>query len=131
VLGVVRPPVRHHLRVCEAGHRLLAAGDVAPERLVAPHMPVQQQMNQFGRRVFGFAQLLGDHAALFFDVGRVEARAQQHIGEHIERALEVKIGHFGVTDRGVEAGVGVQNTADALDRVGDLLGSRAAFAALE
>ena len=124
-------PVRQHILAAKPANRLLVAGDIAAERLIAPHGAVEQEVHQVRRRVFGLAQFLEDHPPLLFDIPGVEARAQKHIGQHIHRAVEMDIGDFSVVDGRLEAGICIQNAADALDRVGDQLGGWASLAALE
>ena len=74
--------------------------------------------------------LLLDDLALLGDVRRVELRVEQHIQQHIEQFVEAVMAGPGMETGRLLAGEGVQIAADALDRLGDLLG-RALLRAFE
>ena len=66
------------------------------------------------------ADLLQDHPALDLDLGRVEDRVQQDIGDHVHRQRHVGGQHAGVIGGHLSAGIGVDIAAHILDRLGDL-----------
>ena len=81
-------------------------------------------------RVVGLADLLQDHGALAFELGRVEGRMQQDVGEDVERERHVLLQHLGVIRGAFARGVGVEMAADRLDLLGDRAGA-APLGALE
>ena len=65
--------------------RLLGADDVPAQRLVAEQQVVVDAVHVVARRVDVHVQLLDDHALLALDLLGVELRAQELVGEHVER----------------------------------------------
>ena len=81
-------------------------------------------------RVVGLADLLQDDGALALQLGRVEDRVLQDVGEDIERERRVFFQHLGVIGCAFTRGIGVQVSADGLDLLGDGAGA-APLGALE
>ena len=77
-------------------------------------------------RVQRLTDLLQDHGALSFKLGRVEARMLQDIGQDIDAERDIFLKNLGVIGGILPRGIGVEMTADILDR----LGNRAGVAAL-
>ena len=110
--------------------RLLRAGDGPAERLVRPERGVEQFLDVMLRLVQVHRHFLFDDLALLGDLHRVEPRVEQHIQQHIEQFVEAVVAGPGMETGHLLAGEGVQVPADALDRLGDLLG-RALLRAFE
>jgi hypothetical protein len=76
------------------------------------------------------ADFLQDHRALAFQLGFLEGRVLQDVGEDVEREGDILLQHLGVVGGAFARGIGVEMAADRLDLLGD--GERAApFGALE
>ena len=81
-------------------------------------------------RVVGLPDLLQDDGALALELGRIEGRVQQDVGEDVERERHVLLQHLGVIGRALARGIGVEMAADRLDLLGDRAGA-APLGALE
>ena len=111
--------------------RFLGADDVPAERLVAEQQVVVHAVDVVARRVDVHVQLFDDHALLALDLLGVELRAQELVGENIQRQLTMLGGAFDVVAGVLLAGEGVEFPADAVDLRRDVLGGRSFVRALE
>ena len=102
--------------------RLLCAGDGPAQRLARPERGVEQFLDVMLRLVQAHRDFLFDDLAFLGDVRRGELRVEQHIQQHIEQFVEAVMAGAGMKTGHLLAGEGVQVAADALDRLGDLLG---------
>ena len=118
-------------RTRRVAHRLLAADDVPPERLVAVEELLVHAADVVARRVEVHVHLLDDHALLAVDFLCVEPGVAQHVDEHVERDVAVLGCALDVVRRVLLAGEGVELAADRVDLACDVAGRRAALGALE
>ena len=102
--------VRDHLR--GADHR-------PPERVRAEDRLREQVVDQLLRGVLVHRDLLEHDLALGVDLG--ERRREDHVRHHLERRLDVPVGHPRVDDRVLARGGGVQLGAHRVERLRDLL----------
>ncbi len=93
--------------------------DRAPERLTAIGLGLQPVEDHVVGRVERLADLRQDHAALGLDLGILEQRVEQDVGDHLHREGHVGAQYAGVVGGGLAAGVGVDVAADVLDLLGD------------
>ena len=132
VRGDVLPcVVGGELLLRDAADGLARAAHIAPHRLVGPERVVDEQVGEGVRVVVGHRQLFEDDAALALDLVRHEQRGVVHVGEHVERDVEVVARDLGVVERGLAVGAGVEDAADGLDGAGDHLRLGALLRALE
>ncbi len=101
-----------------------------PHRLVGKGALLEIIEDDVVGRVVGLADLLQDDGALAFELGRVEGRVLQDVGEDVERERHVLLQHLGVIGRALARGIGVEVAADRLDLLGDGAGA-APLGALE
>ncbi len=117
VFGPVLPAqVAQHGFPGDAGHGLLAAGYVAPQRMPGPEQLVYQGVDLLGGGVLAHVYLFDDYAALLLYVGGVEPGVEHHIGEDIQRQLEVRLGHLAPVEGQLPVGAAVEDAAGALYR---------------
>ncbi|GIU90805.1 MAG: hypothetical protein KatS3mg010_1904 [Acidimicrobiia bacterium] len=112
---VVRPVVPDD-RV--AGHRrdaLVRTDHLSPERVVREERTVEHVVHEVVGRVVAHGDLLEDHLALRLDLVGAQRRAPQHVGEDVERELQVLVGDAHVEHRVLVRGEGVHLAADGLD----------------
>ena len=102
-----------------AGDELGRAQDRAAERLAGEGGLLEQIEHQVVRRVLDLADLLHDDAALARELGLVERRVLQDVGQQVDRERQVVGQHAGVVGGVLARGVGVELAADVLDRLGD------------
>ena len=105
-------------------HDLLRPEDGAAHRLVGVAGLLQEVEDEIVGRVLDLADLLEDDVALLLELGRVEGRALQDVGQDVGGELEVAREDAGEVGGVLARGVGVEAAADALDLLGD--GARAA-----
>ena len=109
----------------------LGAAEHRPaHRLVGKGLFLEMIEDDVVGRVVGLADLLQDDGALALELGRVEGRMQQDVGEDIERERHVLLQHLGVIRGAFARGIGVEVAADRLDLLGDGAGA-APLGALE
>ena len=77
-----------------------------------------QVVDELLRRVLVHRDLLEHDLALGVEL--VEERREDHLAHHVERRLEVVVGHARVDDRVLAGGRGVQLAAHPVEDLGDL-----------
>ena len=107
----------------EGFHRLGRAEDRAADRLVAERRFGEAVEHDVVRRVVRGADLLQDHMLLALELGVVEFRFGQDVGQDVDGKRHVVAEHAGVERRRLDAGGGVDLAADILDFRGDLPGA--------
>ena len=129
--AVVRVCVLEDVVARQLRHRRQRAGDVAAQRVARPDQLLEQVLHVLLRLVLVHLQLLEDHRPFALDVRRLELRVRHDVEQHIEPELHV-LGRYARPVRGqLLVGGCVDEPADSLDRVGDLLRCRPAPGALE
>jgi hypothetical protein len=113
------------------GDRLYRADDVPAEGMLRPHDGFEQAVDVVLGLVQVHLQLLEDDHPLPLHVGRGELRVGHDVEEDVDRELEAVGRDPGPVDGELLVGRGVHDTADALDRLGDLLRGRTPSRALE
>ena len=111
--------------------RLPRAEDVPAERLVGVEQPVVDVPDVALRRVEVDVHLLEDHALLLLDLGLVEARMEEHVGEHVERDVARLRAAADVVAGQLLAGERVELAADRVDLGRDRPRGRPTLRALE
>ena len=111
--------------------RLLVPDDRASERRVAEAELVVHVRQVLRRRVAVHVHLLDDHALLALDLLGVEARVEEHVGEHVERLRGLVAGALDVVARVLLAREGVEVGAHRVDLEADVARRRAALRPLE
>ena len=121
-----------HDRVAREGPQVvLGAQHGAAQRVVAEVRAVDQLLGHGGGLVLVALDLLDDDAALLVELGGVDLRAPDEVGEQVDR-LHGRLGADGdVEGDEVVRGVGVQRAAHALGRLVDLAVVVVDLAALE
>ena len=72
---------------------VVAAEHFAPERVLGEQRGREQVVHEVVGRVVAHPDLFEDDAPLRLDVVGAERRVPQHVGEHVERGLELRVGH--------------------------------------
>ena len=99
----------------------LRAADHGPaERMRAEDGLGGEIVDEVLRVVLDHRDLLEDDLTLGVDVG--ERRRKDHVGHHVERDVDVVVGHAGVDDRRLARGGGVQLASHRVEQLGDLDG---------
>ena len=111
--------------------RLPRPEDVPAERLIRVQEPVVDVSDVALRRVEVDVHLLEDHALLLRDLGLVEPRVEEHVGEDVERDVARLRPAADVVARELLAREGVELAADRVDLGGDRAGGGPALRALE
>ena len=119
-------------RVAREGPQvILGAQDGAAQRMVAEVRAVDELLGHRGGLVLVALDLLDDDAALLVELGGVDLRAPDEVGEQVD-GLHGRLGaHGDVEGDEVVRGVGVQRAAHALGRLVDLAVVVVDLAALE
>ena len=110
---------------------VLVADDRPPQRRVAEAELVVHVGQVLRRRVAVHVHLLDDHALLALDLLGVEARVEEHVGEHVERLGSLVAGALDVVARVLLAGEGIEVGAHRVDLEADVTRGRTALGALE
>ena len=124
------PEVMDRLRRQAGDVRFLAA-DLAPQRTVAEHRGLEQDLAVLGRIVEIRADLLDDDRALALDIGRLEPRPHDQLTDDVHRALGLAPRHAHPVDGRFAIGRGVERAAHAFDRLADRPGRGIRRRALE
>ena len=121
-----------HDRVAREGAQVvLGAQHGAAQRVVAEVRAVDELLGHRGGLVLVALDLLDDDAALLVELGGIDLRAPDEVGEQVDR-LHRRLGADGdVEGDEVVRGVGVQRAAHALGRLVDLAVVVVDLAALE
>ena len=90
-------------------------------------MPAEQEGSmqfeyQVVRRILDPGNLLEHHLTFQFEVGFVESRVEAEVRQHIYGRFESTLGNPGEKGRMLVRGVGVERSAQAFDREGQLPG---------
>ena len=109
---------------------VVAAEHLAPERMLGEDRAREQVVHEIVGRVVAHPDLFEDDAPFRLDVVDAERRVPQHVGEHVERGLELHVGNAHVEHRLFVRRERVHLAADRLDRLRDLAGA-ALLGALE
>ena len=118
--GDVRAPVVGRDRPAGDRRDHLGAADHRPaERVLREHRLGEQVVDEVLRRVLDHRDLLEHDLALGVEVG--ERRREDHVRHHVERVLEVPVGHARVDDRVLARGGRVQLAAHLVEDLRDLL----------
>jgi len=115
----------------EGTNRLLAARHVTPQRMLREHHLVEDDLNLVLRVVLVHAQLLEDDRPLALDVCGIEPGIRDDVEEHVKPKVEVLRGHARPVRGQLLVCRCVDESADALDRIRDLLRRGAAQCAFE
>ena len=83
----------------------------------------EQIVHEIVGRVVAHPDLFEDHLAFRVDVVGAERRAPQHVGEDVDRELELRVGHAHVEHGLLVRRERVHLAADRLDRLRDLAGA--------
>src|SRR5439155_9443133 len=116
--------VAHHHVAVDAFDGLFGAGDVAAEGVVGPEDGVEQEVDELGGRVGDHGQLFEDDLALFLHLTGVHQGAPHELEEDVEGEVHVRARSLDVVDGVFAVGAAVEDAADAVDGLGDLLGAR-------
>src|SRR5438309_1885271 len=115
----------------QAGNRFLRPCDVAAQRMVGPDQLFEEVLDVILRLVLVHPELFQDHHPLALDIGRIKSG----VGHDVEEDVQTEFHVLGRDARpvGGELFVGgcVDESANALDRVGDLLRRRPPVRSLE
>ena len=114
----------------EMADGLLLAEDGPAHRLGWIDDRLEVIEDEIVRRVAGLAKLLKDDLAFALQLGLVEGRAHQDVGQDIEGKRDIGLQRSGVEGCLLPAGVGVEEAADGFHLDGDVAGG-AALGALE
>ncbi len=110
--------------------RLLGSEDRPAERVILPELADEDLVDQVVRRVLHHADLFEDDAPLHLDVGLREARAEDDVGQQIERDVDLLVEHVRVEGGVLLPREGVHVPAENVDDAGDV-GRRTALGPLE
>ena len=130
VVGCIPPAeALAHGGAGEAFHALTRPQDACAQGMAAPEVLGEEFVRHGFGIVFFHANLFEDDVALLGDVFFGEERAQDQIGEHVERQRQVLVEHLGTEANHFLGGEGVQVAADRVHLAGDLLrgAARGAF----
>jgi len=111
--------------------RLPRAEDVPAERLIGVEQPVVDVPDVALGRVEVDVHLLENHALLLLDLGLVEARGEEHVGEHVESHVPRFRAAADVVAGQLLAGERVELAADRVDLGRDRPRRRSLLGALE
>ena len=116
--------VRSHVRAQVVGrHREDRLGK-ADRRLAkirtAPHGLQKEVVDKLVRRVLVHLDLFEDDLLLFIELHGIERRVQKHVGQDVESQRDVAIDDLCVVAGRLFVGEGVEVSADAVHRLGDL-----------
>ena len=113
--GILLEVVVDELLARDSANGLARAADVAPHGLVRPQRLVDEQVGECVGVVVGHRELFEDDPPLTLDLLRREQRMTVHVGQHVERDVEVVARDLGVVDRRLAVGACVEHPADGLD----------------
>ena len=99
---------------------VVAAEHLAAERVLGKDRAREQVVDEVVGRVVAHPDLFEDDPPLRLDVVDAERRVPQHVGEDVERGLELHVGNAHVEHRLLVRGERVHLAADRLDRLRDL-----------
>ena len=116
---VHRAVVAGDRRLVDGGDHLGRADHGPAERVVAEDGLGEQVVDELARRVLDHRDLLEHDLALGLELG--EDRLEDHLGHHVERDLELLVGHARVDDRVLAARGRVQLAAERVEGLRDLL----------
>jgi hypothetical protein len=91
----------------------------APERVVAKDCLREEVVHELLRRVLVHRDLLEDDLPLLVDLG--EGGREDHVRDHLERGVDVVVGHPRVDHGVLPRGRSVQLGTHRIERLGDLL----------
>ncbi len=121
----LRPVMAAHVAAdgvpAQGGDDLGGAQHRPPHRLAGKGGGLKMVEDDVVGRVLGLADLLQDHLTLALELGRLEGRVLQDVGQDIEAEAEIRAQYFGVIGGLLAAGIGVEMPADGLDLLGDAL----------
>ena len=100
--------------------RLDAADHRRPDRMVAEHRRQEHVAERVLRIVVAHRDLLEHHVAFDLDVVGGAAATQHHVGDQVDRQLQVGVEHVRVVAGVLPGGERVQLAADRVDRLRDL-----------
>src|SRR5579883_754137 len=109
---------------------LRPAEDGPPHRLIGKGALLEEIEDDVVGRIVGLSDFLEDDGALAVELGRIEDRVLENVGEDVDRQRDILFQHLGVIGGVLARRVGVEMAADRLDLLGDGEG-RAALGALE
>ncbi len=115
----------------DAPYRLFCAAHVAAQRLVAPHHLVNQDIHPVLWRVHQHTQFLDDDAALLLHLLGSENGVADDVGDHFQGEVQVRHRYLRPVHRYFLAGLGVEDSPDPLDGLGNVFRRRALFGALK
>ena len=116
---VHRPVVRGERAAADARDHLARADHRPPERRVAEDGLREEVVDELLRRVLVHRDLLEHDLALGVELG--ERRREDHVGHHVDRRLDVRVGDARVEHRVLARRRRVQLAAEPVERLGDLL----------
>lgn len=100
-------------------HGLLGADDRSTDRMAGPQCLIDEIVDVVVRRIADAADLLDDHVPLFLQFGGIEERMLQHVGEDIERQLQMLARHLHPVIGVFPARRGIHDATHPLDRLAD------------
>ncbi len=117
---VVRGVIGGDVVARHRGDRLLAAEHLTAERMLGEERVGEQVVHEIVGRVVAHPDLFEDHLPLGLDVVGAEGGVPQHVGQDVERELELRVGDAHVEHGVLVGGERVHLAADRLDRLRDL-----------
>ena len=127
VVGLVVLP---HVRAADLADRLGGAADGTADGAVTVDGQLESLVNGFRRRVLPHRQLVEDDAALHREIILVQARVGDHVGQRLDRHVQVGVANARPVRGVLAGGLGVGLAADAVEGDSDVK-SRALIRALE
>ena len=118
-MGLVVLP---HIRALDLTDGLWRAADGASDRAVAVDGQLEGVVDRVRGRVLPHRQFVEDHAALHREIFLVEARVGDHVGQRLDRHIEVRVAHARPVGGVLASSLRVRLAAHAVEGDGDIEG---------
>ena len=118
--AVVSLVVLPHVGTLDLADRLGRATHRAPDRTVAMDSQLEGIVNRIGRRILPHRQFIQDDAAFHRKVILIQAGVSDHVGQRLDRHVEVRVTHARPVCRMLARGFCVRLAANAIESDSDI-----------
>ena len=109
-----------HVGALDLADRLSRTTHRAPDRTVAMDGQLEGIVNRIGRRIFPHRQFVQDDAAFHRKVILIQAGVSDHVGQRLDRHVEVRVTHARPVCRMLARGFCVRLAANAIESDSDI-----------